>query len=319
MPNSIYEAFKTRIHELEHQAVRDLAWCCFSPPIIDKLPDIEATILHFAHDDLWGWLEELDQHPDELLAQIAQTKSTRLGIYYETLWRFFFSHRPDWKLLHHNLQVERNGITLGAFDFLCRHLNEYWHIETAVKFYLCISENAQDALKWESWIGPASHDRLDLKLKHLSQHQLPLHQSPEAKTQLQQAHPENTNWKTGLCMQGYLFSPAPESFHPKHSNKNHGSGYWWFLSDFLHYINNHAETKWIILDRQRWLSPAHSSDSDELIQGDNLVGQLQKQIGENKRPLLLAAMEERKLINSERIIWQEFLRCFVVPDNWPEN
>lgn len=318
MPNSIYDSFQSRIHELQHQAVRDLAWCCFSPPIMSELPGTDAIILPISNDQHWVRLSVLDQKPDKLLAHIAQVKSTRLGIYYETLWHFYFSQQPEWELLHHNLQVERDGITLGAFDFLCRNNNEYWHIETAVKFYLCNTNNAHDALNWNNWIGPSSQDRLDLKLTHLAQHQLPLHQAPEAIAQLHNLHPEVSNWKTGLCLQGYLFSPATKNYHPEYSQKNHDNRYWWHLQDFLPYLHEHMEAQWIILERQRWLSPAHCNDTNELIKGVDLAEQLQKQIGAMKRPLLLAAMTEQKLGNN-RVIWRESWRGFVVPDTWPKS
>jgi hypothetical protein len=312
MPTSLHNSFKTRVHELQQQVVRDLAWCCFSTPIMQELPGSTATMLPFIDDQSWDWLVALDRQPDALIAQIAAVKSTRLGIYYETLWRFYFSQQPEWELLHHNLQIERNGITLGAFDFLCRHKDQYWHIETAVKFYLCNTNDAQAALKWSNWIGPGNHDRLDLKLSHLRQHQLPLHQAPDTSA-----------WRTGLCLQGYLFSPAPANYSPKYSPKysheNHGSGHWWYLRNFLPYLREHADIQWIILERQRWLSPAHSNDKQELAQGENLAGELQKQIGEMKRPLLLAAMTEKKLPNNKGIIWQESFRGFVVPDSWPED
>ena len=258
----------------------------------------------------------MDQQPDELLAQIAQVKSTRLGIYYETLWRFYFSQQPEWELLQHNLQVERKGNTLGAFDFLCRRGSEYWHIETAVKFYLCHASNPDDAHDWHHWLGPASHDRLDLKLAHLRQHQLPLHNTAEAITQLQSLYPEGAEWKSGLCLQGYLFSPAPAEYRPAFSGKHHGNGYWWHLHDFLQYLSEHTDTEWIILERQRWLSPAHCNDPDELVQRADLAQQLQQQIGETKRPLLLAAL---KKIDSIDNCWREDWRGFVVPDNWPQD
>lgn len=314
MPNPIYNSFKKRVHELRHQSVRDLAWCCFSVPIMHELPGSGAAILPFGSDQAWEWLNKLDQQPEALIAQIAQVKSTRLGIYYETLWRFYFSQQLEWELLHHNLQVERKGITLGAFDFLCRRGSDYWHIETAVKFYLCNTGNPQDAREWQRWIGPSSHDRLDLKLAHLHRHQLPLHQTPEAITQLQILYPEVTQWKTGLCLQGYLFSPAPTHFSPAFSHEHHGRGYWWYLRDFLQH--EHADIQWIILERQRWLSPAHVDDSEELIQGADLTRQLQRVVGEMKRPLLLAALKKK---DSADNCWQEDWRGFVVPDNWPDD
>lgn len=318
MPNSIYDSFQSQIHKLQHQAVRDLAWCCFSPPIMRELPGTDAIILPLSNDQHWAWLNALDQKPDTLLTHIAQVKSTRLGIYYEILWRFYFSQQPEWELLHHNLQVDRDGITLGAFDFLCRNNTDYWHIETAVKFYLCNTNNPQEALNWNNWIGAGSHDRLDLKLTHLAQHQLPLHQTSEAIAQLHNLYPEVSNWKTGLCLQGYLFSPAANNYHPEYSQKNHGDRYWWHLQDFLPHLNEYVEVYWIILERQRWLSPAHSIDANELIKGADLAKQLQQQVGEMKRPLLLAAMTEQKLANNT-VIWRESSRSFVVSDDWPKN
>lgn len=318
MPAAIYDLLKIRLHELQHQAVRDMAWCCFSAPLMDQLPGSPALMLPFPDDQSWAWIEALDRQPDELINHIAQVKSTRLGIYYETLWHFYFSHRPDWELLHHNLQIERNGITLGAFDFLCRHSDEYWHIETAVKFYLCNTNDPQAAPEWRNWIGPGNHDRLDLKLTHLRNHQLPLHQAPEAVTQLKVLHPEVSAWKTGLGLQGYLFSPAQANYSPKHGHENHGYGYWWYLRDFLSYLHEHADITWIVLERHRWLSPAHSDDNNELAQGQELAKQLQKAIGEMRRPVLLAAMVQQRLTNS-RIIWRESWRGFVVPDSWPQD
>lgn len=316
MPNTTIPLFNLRVHELHHQAVRDLAWCCFSAPMMQELPGSDAAILPLSNDQHWPWLIALDQQPNELLAQIAKVKSTRLGIYYETLWRFYFSQQPEWELLHHNLQVERNGNTLGAFDFLCRRGSEYWHIETAVKFYLCHATNSDNALDWHHWIGPASHDRLDLKLSHLRQHQLPLHKTAEAIIQLQNLYPEAAEWKSGLCLQGYLFSPVPAEYSPAFSGENHGNGYWWHLQDFLRYLGDHTDTEWIILERQRWLSPAHSNDPDELIHGGDLAQQLQLQIGGMKRPLLLAALKKK---DSTDNCWQEDWRGFVVPDNWPHD
>lgn len=308
-------SFNKQVHELRHQAVRDLAWCCFSAPMMRELPDSNATILPLNNDQLWPWLIALDQQPDALIKQIASVKSTRLGIYYEMLWHFYFSQHPEWELLQHNLQVERKGKTLGAFDFLCRRGSEYWHIETAVKFYLCNANTAEDARHWRHWIGPASHDRLDLKLARMRQHQLPLHQTLEARVQLQTLYPEAREWKTGLCMQGYLFSPAPAYYSPEFSNEHHGKGYWWHLQDFFQYQREHSQIEWIILERQQWLSSVQINDKERIKNAD-LLAQLQQQVGEMKRPLLLAAL---KKTNAADIYWQEEWRGFVVPDQWPNK
>src|SRR5690606_11298285 len=83
---------KQLLRSLQHQAVRDLAWCCLSPPLITGLADINE--LPLSHDNLWTWLHQLDGHPDTLVNLINQRKSTRLGLYYETLWHFYFMQNP---------------------------------------------------------------------------------------------------------------------------------------------------------------------------------------------------------------------------------
>jgi uncharacterized protein len=317
MSNVTDEPYRRRIHSLQQQAVRDLAWCCFSPPLMEKLPELEAHILPFCEDKLWNWLAFLDHTPGTLIEHLAQLKSTRLGIYYEALWRFYFTHHPDWELLQYNLQIDHQGITLGAFDFLCRYKNDYFHIETAVKFYLCCATTNTEALAWNTWLGPNSSDRLDIKLTHLSQHQLPLHQLPEATSQLQPLHPNIKDWKTGLCMQGYLFSHVHTQYQPAFSHKNHSHGLWWHLEECIEYLQKQPGTNWLILERHHWLSPAHTTDINKLFNATELTAQLVKLISAKKRPLLIATVIHTDIIQNNKNVWRESLRGFVVPNDWP--
>lgn len=316
--------YKIALHQLRHQAVRDLAWCCFSAPMMHELPGSTASILPFDNSSLWPWLQALDQQPQQLLEHLSQRKSTRLGIYYEALWHFYFANHPDWQLLQHNLQIDRNGITLGAFDFLCRRGHEYWHIETAVKFYLCCTRNPLDAYEWKYWIGPEGKDRLDLKLNHLRQHQLPLHQQMEAKAQLDSLYPEAKEWNTGLCIQGYLFSPAHHKSRPAFSHLQQERGYWWFSSQFLHEFAQQSSINWLILDRHQWLSPAQHTERDTLLTIEQLAKKLLES-NETSKPLLIAAMAldefamNNKNTPAQVACWVESERMFVVPDNWPDH
>lgn len=315
--------YRIALHQLRHQAVRDLAWCCFSAPLMNELPGSTADILPFDNRALWPWLNALDQQPQPLLDHLAQRKSTRLGIYYEALWHFYFANHPEWELLQHNLQIERNGITLGAFDFLCRRGREYWHIETAVKFYLCNAANPLQAHDWQYWIGPEGKDRLDLKLNHLRQHQLPLHLSPEAESQLAALYPEAKEWNTGLCIQGYLFSPVQYRSRPAFSQPYHGHGTWWFISEFLQEYANQPEQRWLILERQQWLSPAQHFDTNKLLTTGQLAEQLLSGVAGTQKPQLVAAMEVEEHASGDKYLtekitrWIESARAFVMPDQWP--
>lgn len=327
-----------RIHQLQHQAVRDLAWCCLSAPLLAQLPGTASAMLPLDDLHLWPWLTALDQQPQPLLAELDKLTSTRLGIYYEALWRFYFSHSADWRLLAHNLQINRGKTTLGAFDFLCQRGDEYWHIETAVKFYLC--HNRQEAQHWHNWIGPGSNDRLDLKLAHLRDHQLPLHQTDEGRQLLQQRFPAASRWKSGLCLQGYLFSPAPQDLinpadrdnilSPTYSNAYHGSGYWWYLQDFFHFMTQTqaARYRWLILPHHHWLSPAQAQSDQCLPPGPELRGNISAQLTAIKKPLLIAALTTTAFATSTTASttsttaannqpWRERFRAFILPDKWP--
>lgn len=335
-------AESSQFNQLRHQVVRDLAWCCLSPPLLQAESNNEVQILPFIDTDVWPWLQALDLAPDPLINELAQIKSTRLGIYYENLWRFYFTHAPSWQLLAHNLPVNRNKTTLGAFDFLCRRGADYWHIETSVKFYLCATRDHQQASDWQQWIGLNNNDRLDLKLKRLYDHQLPLHQTPEGKTILEANFPAAQHWNSGLCLQGYLFSPAPHNFSTtallngklsnafcrptnsfrQNSHEHQAAGFWWHLNDFLacakadNVFTN--ETTWVVLQREQWFSPAHINSGDVLPTKDSFVDQVIRQLQKTKRPLLIAAVKKHHP-DKKSNLWCEQLRCFVVPDNWPNN
>lgn len=304
------------LSQLQHQAVRDLAWCCFSAPMMRALPGSEASIFSAADESLWPWLFALDQQPQPLLNHLAQLKSTRLGIYYEALWNFYFNQHPGWELLQHNLQIDRNGATLGAFDFLCRRDGSYWHIETAVKFYLCRTLDDVEAREWHSWIGPEGKDRLDIKLDHLRRHQLPLHHLDEATHSLKENYPKARTWNTALCLQGYLFSPARRDMHPEFSHPEHGKGHWWFARELLEQLAEGMDLQWKILERHQWLSPARANVQEDLLSSQEFTGKIKTAFATDKRPLLAAAMEP-VVAPMGGEYWAETARVFVVPDGWP--
>src|SRR5690606_32898773 len=129
------------------------------------------------------WLADLDRDPRPLLEALADRHSSRLGLYFESLWKFYIEQHPDWELLGHNLQIGSAGRTRGAFDFLCRYRDEYWHLELAMKLYLGLKDSL-DPGAWHQWWGPNCNDRLDIKLNHLTQRQLTLSTDPQGREAL---------------------------------------------------------------------------------------------------------------------------------------
>ena len=85
-------------------------------------------------------------------------------------------------MLASGIELRAEGRTLGELDLLVSGEGEVWHLELAVKFYLCAPGRPGDA--WSDWIGPNGRDRLDRKLDRMRDHQLPLGQSEHARSHL---------------------------------------------------------------------------------------------------------------------------------------
>ena len=94
------------IPTLKNQTVRDLAWSCFGPNLVDDFAPLGGTGQESCQLELTAerqqWLLALDKNPAELLQQLSVLKSTRVGIYFEALWIFpaTFS-RPIFSLTSH--------------------------------------------------------------------------------------------------------------------------------------------------------------------------------------------------------------------------
>lgn len=315
---SVNAAYDTHQYNFGHQEVRDLAWCCLSQPLLAGLPGSDAQIWRNSDPERdLAWLKQLDQNPQPLIEHLAKVKSTRLGIYYENLWHFYWQEHPQIELLAHNLQLHgydnnNRGATLGAFDFLLRHGGQLWHIESAVKFYLGVPDDDNDnASEWRQWIGPNCNDRLDIKLQHLLDHQLPLSLQPGAQSTLAAMAADTKTWQRALCLQGYLFYPAGKKINaPIASHAQHARGEWWYGDDFLQHDN---AGYWLPLAREHWFSPAQTRDLHALYSGHNLRDLVQHWTAESARPLMLAAMQKQ---GRE---WYETARCFVVPNHWPRT
>ena len=84
---------------LTNRHVRDLAWACFSPPLLhtQKLADDQHNVANCGLSltpTRTAWLQQLDHNPGPLLDYLAQQSHTRLGLYFEQLWHFFLAQDP---------------------------------------------------------------------------------------------------------------------------------------------------------------------------------------------------------------------------------
>jgi hypothetical protein len=297
-----------------HQPVRDLAWACLSPPMMADMSGAPIWQSPDPAQDL-AWFAALDQDPAPLLNYLDQHSSQRLGLYFEQLWRFYWLHHPQAELIAHNLQVvnHTSGQTLGAFDFLLTLDGNYWHMETAVKFYLGLASTDGAASDWQDWRGPGAEDRLDLKLRRLLDHQLALSRDPLTLAQLDPSF-ANHPWKPCLRLAGYLFYPhdtamaPPRLVHPQHLR-----GHWCHWRQWQTVCDKLSDSDWLALERYQWLSPAFCDQEEKLLRGEQSRQVLHRSLQLLQRPVLMARME------AATDGWWEVERWFVVPDAWPQS
>lgn len=183
------------------------------------------------------------------------TGNRRLGFLYQYLCAQLFHHSDRYVSVEDELQINHQGKTLGAVDFVVKTMEGEWqHWEVAIKFYL---------LHQGYWYGPNAKDRLDIKIKHMLEKQLPFSHSPH----FCEAYPQFGTPSQHLLMQGRLYTnPFEPEEVPTHCaaitlNPDRIVGHWCFQHQ-QHLINEPL----YLLDKPQWIT-GKSSDC-ELYQGD---------------------------------------------------
>lgn len=315
----------------DEKIVRDLAWAIRSPGILSPktatwqagqnqkiadrsiVYDAQCTSIYNSHID---WLSNLNKHPQPLRDWLNQSKSRRLGLYFELLVEFWLREKLVSERLFSHVQVFNGKLTVGEFDYLFDSVDEgeALHWEVAVKLYLLYKDEA--GRFW--WYGPNGKDRLDLKLSRLFKHQLCLANTPEGRQMIQQLGFNNI--RSELLLKGYLFYPRIEVEAPmicagRNLSNCHLKG-WWSRFPISTLPRVKTGTRWLVLDKIQWLSPALlcAGDGDiETLFGDSeLMDYCESHFGVETRSLLIAEM-----IEGEAGDWREIRRGFIVHPVWP--
>lgn len=312
------------------QQVRDLAWACFSQPLIfageldaaAALTDASFALTHSRR----AWLEGLDRSPQPLLQHLANRRSHRLGIYFESLWQFFLGEDPAFELLAHNLPIHHEGRTLGEFDclYFCHDRQQVVHLELAVKFFLGLRArqasndgrgDPPQTSEAKHWLGPDAKDRLDLKLAHLLQRQTRLSDTPAAREAL-----SALNIEVGckeVAFKGYLFTHSTQPMLPPPAfNPACNLGHWMTCSEVTHALETGdtqsgtgAEgTAYTVLPKMQWLGPAQANAATQLLGRAELTTRIQAHFAQEDYPLMIAAMDAFGV---------EKTRFFVTHNRWP--
>ena len=290
-----------------HCEVRSLAWAIGSAPLMQTQKGFDvfnSAACQIAYVQAQDWLEVLDQDPQSLLSHLKQTQSWKVGYRFEALISFWLNWCPDYEFLGTNLQVQQGkGRTLGAFDYILRNqAGEIEHWEAAIKFYLLHGQGEE----WSSWIGPGKRDRLDIKLKRMINHQLPLSATAAGIEALQRIGVSGVDRRCAF-IKGMFFRPWNEgSEGPKNMFEPHRLGVWVTQADFAEYAAQNPNCRYLIREKPDWISDVRCT-SNETLTVDKICEQ------NFKRPRLLSQLED----HGEH--WSEKTRLFLVPNNWRES
>jgi len=322
------------LFEFKNQAVRDLAWVMRSPGLVsppsmqDLGPDADRSTATTVMADIncrkiyeqnLGWVVGLERNPEKLEQWLDEHYSHRLGYYFESLLEFWLRRYASNSNLHCHVQVTRQKQTLGEFDYLFQREGDDTglHLEAAVKFYL----RHVDHRGKQHWLGPNANDSLDSKLRRLIQHQLCLGQQPEGLETLNKLGYEKI--RSELFLKGYLFYPVDNDTASEHCagmriSSCHLRG-WWCRYPDLKLPRIKPDSKWLVLDKARWLSPAYldtnvtdNLEQFELLTEAEVIVFCKYHFAEHAESILFAEM-----IQASEGCWQEIKRGFVVNPKWP--
>ncbi len=243
-------------------------------------------------------------------APMAMSGHRRLGLYYEDLIGTLLSDAlpAESGSLYRNVQCGHEGVTAGEFDFLYRNAGQWFHLETAVKFYLCCG----DGSALEHFVGPGRRDRLDIKWKRLQRHQLPLAKHPAGRDCLDRLGIGAV--QSRLLMPGYLFYRTGVELSSSALHRDISAGHlrgWWLPLGELERLPAGADHRYAILPKLHWLAPARFGETQVLERHD-----LREQLAQRSGPALVAQLSRLSLEGPGN--WGETSRGFVVPDTWEQ-
>lgn len=275
-----------------HQTVRDLHWA-----INSTSPYILEGLYLWCDNSPWfeDFLNELNAHPQPLMDYIAKNKSTALGIYFESLWQFYFSHHPEYEIIAQNLQIIIDKQTLGELDLVVKHVHtkQVTHIELSTKFYMNIANNTT-LTPLDCWYGPNLADNLDIKYHKTLSHQLPFVQQSPVLDYLN-SHGVQINRSIAI-LKGRAFY----SF-----NKDEAKQHYWLAPNNLSQLDENST--YHILDKADWLAEKIKPDNSlTLLTADQCQSHFLN-LGDDFKPTQAA------IFNSNS---QEYARVFIASNAW---
>ena len=243
---------------------QDVNWLLQSQALMLETPDVDIfEPQHLAHK------------PDAFLPCVKTYPAQpayRLGKHFEDCVARLFESSPTCNIITRNLVIQTPQRTLGELDLIYQNSAlEMVHLEVAIKFYLLNKTGTQ----LTDFVGPAGHDRLDLKWHRLRQHQLLLSKTGEVVEFLQQQSIA-TPTRQQLLLTGMLFY-AYESWQTTvikdiGLNPGHQRG-WWLQHHELAQLQTIQEQHraFIILPKWHWIGGSRHYNDLQPIDYNELI------------------------------------------------
>lgn len=204
--------------------------------------------------DLFDGLKSFDLDNNELkTCDRSIPENLRLGKRVEYLALSNLSQQSQVKLIVHNIQIQREHLTLGELDCILKLKEQPIHLEIVYKFYLYVPEHGKGL---GAWIGPNKKDSLIEKLNRLKNHQLPLLYQPECVDYLKSKQIDINDIAQRVLFKAQLFLPEdsePISFE--------GLNEACVAGRYIHYalFNKFKDCKFFIPHKYYWLVIPHTN------------------------------------------------------------
>lgn len=284
--------------KLTNKTVRDLYWLLFSPSPLSPNFDIHPyRLLPNNIIDEWklasiNYFLHLDMHPQEIEHFIGKfegnrRKNKRLGFYAESLLSFFFQTFSHIELLLQNFQIIEEKRTIGEIDFIIRYKKEVIHIECAVKYYLLKDIKLKEDNS--QWVGPRLRDNLELKIKKIVEHQLPLGRRTEVQEKINATIDESY-----LLLNGIFFTEREIN---------------------LGKINNIQPNQFIRVSKVETLD----AKPIQVLSRPNWLSSTSGIIEKHSQMTFDLLKFKEELENPEMVLFSDGQARFVVSDNWGER
>lgn len=232
---------------------RELQWLLEAKPIWSSDTELDCVPLKKICN---GSMTEIAENLSNEWAWHGSPK--RLGRRFESLLTALFEQSEHAKLLGHGIVVKDQKQTIGELDYLIELPDRIIHLEVAIKFYAGIGSSI-DRLSQSAWVGPSCQDRLDLKINHLKNHQLPLSQTALGQQSITDEGLVKPDATLGLIF-GYLIEPWSDVGHLPVGFQTSNPAYWTTHQDAnaaMRHVSRPYSTDygWTRLERDHWIAP----------------------------------------------------------------